>query len=406
MLIILYNEQNSYLTSLIMYDIVISGAGPSGSHCAEVLAKKGYKVALIEKNTRWRKPCGGAVHSSVVDLYPSIKKLDRPKIRGVVMHAADYHKLEFKGASDEYSIIMDRVELDNLMRNAAVEAGAELFDNNVSIDFIVKNQQKKGVKTRSPSGVKEYHGKIIIVADGMSSKLAIKSGIRTKWSINELALGKCAIMEGDNLLNEDSVYVYFQSFQGYGWIFPLSNRRFNIGIFTFGKDNKEYNLHQIFDNFLRNPNITKYIPNSDYKIIWSGAYSFPAEGVLEKSLYTDNLMIIGDAGGFVSPISGEGIQTAVTSGKVAAETAAIALQTEDYSQKMLKKYRTDPAIKDIIRNFKLKRSMINFFYENEGKNVNKMLSLAESDSMIREQIINMFAFGEIPSEDLIAKIND
>jgi hypothetical protein len=50
--------------------------------------------------------------------------------------------------------------------------------------------------------------------------------------------------------------------------------------------------------------------------------------------------------------------------------------------------------------------MINFFYENEGKNVNKMLSLAESDSMIREQIINMFAFGEIPSEDLIAKIND
>ncbi|MFX0029738.1 MAG: FAD-dependent oxidoreductase, partial [Candidatus Hermodarchaeota archaeon] len=53
-----------------MYDVVVSGAGPSGSQCAKVLAKAGYKVALIEKDTNWRKPCGGAVHSSVLDLYP------------------------------------------------------------------------------------------------------------------------------------------------------------------------------------------------------------------------------------------------------------------------------------------------------------------------------------------------
>ena len=63
-----------------MYDVIISGAGPSGSQCAEVIAKAGYNVALIEKNTNWRKPCGGAVHSSVLDLYPQIKKLDNSKI--------------------------------------------------------------------------------------------------------------------------------------------------------------------------------------------------------------------------------------------------------------------------------------------------------------------------------------
>ncbi|MFX1325065.1 MAG: NAD(P)-binding protein, partial [Promethearchaeota archaeon] len=89
-----------------MYDVIVSGAGPSGSRCGEILAKKGYKVALLEKNCNWRKPCGGAVHSSVVDLYPSLKNQDKPKIRGVVMHSADYHKLEFKGTSNEYSIII------------------------------------------------------------------------------------------------------------------------------------------------------------------------------------------------------------------------------------------------------------------------------------------------------------
>jgi geranylgeranyl reductase family protein len=389
-----------------VYDVVISGAGPSGSQCAEVIVKAGYKVALIERNTNWRKPCGGAVHSSVLDLYPQIKKLGYSKIVGVALHSADYHKLGFKGAGNEYSVILDRLELDNLMRNAAVDAGANLFDNNVSFEYITNNNKKKGIKTKSPTGVKEYRGKIIILADGMSSKLAFKSGLRSKWKINELAIGKCAIMEGNNNLDEESVCVYFMPYQGYGWIFPLNRNKFNIGVFTFGVDNRKYNLHKIFHEFITNPHIKDYLPNPEYKIIWEGTYSFPAEGVLEKSLYTDNLMLIGDTGGFVSPISGEGIQTAVLSGKIAAETAIDALQEENYSKTILKKYRTNHEIKNIIRNFKVKRSMINYFYENKGKNLNNMLSLAEIDSEFREQVVNMFAFGEVPSKEFLAKIND
>lgn len=388
-----------------MYDVIISGAGPAGSQCAEVISKAGYKVALIEKDISWRKPCGGAVHSSVVDLYPDLKKLDKNKIVGVAMHSADYHKLEFKGASDEYSIIMDRLKLDTIMRNTAVDAGAALFDKNVSFDFILKEQKKSGVLTKSPSGSNEYYGKIIIIADGMSSKLAIKSGVRTKWNRDELAIGKCAIMEGHTNLDEEYVYVYFQPFQGYGWIFPLSKNRFNIGVFTFGKDNRNHNINILFEEFRRNPSVKQYVPDSNYKIIWSGAYSFPAEGVLDKSLCADNIMLIGDAGGFVSPISGEGIQTAVSSGRIAGKTALIALEKEDYSKSMLKKYRMHQEIKDIIRNFKLKRSMISYFYKNKGENLNTMLSLSEKDTEFREQVVNMFAFGEIPSEEFLTKVN-
>ena len=58
-----------------MYDVVISGAGPSGSQCAETLAKSGFKVALIERDVKWRKPCGGSVSSKVIALYPQLKKL-------------------------------------------------------------------------------------------------------------------------------------------------------------------------------------------------------------------------------------------------------------------------------------------------------------------------------------------
>lgn len=389
-----------------MYDAIVSGSGPSGSQCAERLAKKGYKVALIEKNIDWRKPCGGAVHSSVLDLYPQLKQLPNPKIIGVHMHSADFHSLEFKGEGKEYSVIIDRLELDNIIRYAALDAGVDFFNKNLSYDFLIKKQKKIGIKTKSPTGTKEYYGKIIIIADGMSSKLALKSGLRTKWKINEIAIGKCAIMEGDNLLDRELVYVYFMPFQGYGWIFPMSNKRYNIGVFTFGKDNIKYDLTKIYQEFLGNPNVKKFVPDLNYKLIWSSSYLFPAEGVLDKSLYGDNVMLIGDTGGFVSPISGEGIQSAVISGKVAAETAIEAFQEEDYSKNILKKYKTSPEIKDIIRNFKLKRSMIKFFYENKGRNLNKMLSLSEKDLLFREQVVNMFTYGEIPSKDFLAKIND
>lgn len=50
-----------------MYDVIISGAGPAGSRCAEVIAKAGFKVALIEKDINWRKPCGGGIGSFVID---------------------------------------------------------------------------------------------------------------------------------------------------------------------------------------------------------------------------------------------------------------------------------------------------------------------------------------------------
>jgi geranylgeranyl reductase family protein len=387
-----------------MYDVVISGAGPSGSKCAEVLAKKGFKVALIERDIDWRKPCGGGVHHRAFSLVPKLKQLDIPQIKGIVMHSADYHKLEYRMRGQKYGTIVDRLEFDNLMRNTAIDEGVDLFNKNLSYDFIVKNNVKTGIKTKTSSGIKEYYGRVLIIADGMSSKLALKSGVRSKWKTMELGIAKCAIMEGENQLDEEFIYTYFTPYKGYGWIFPIGNKKFNIGITTFAEDNMNYNLLSLYNQFLKNPHIKRYISSSNYNIIWSGAYPFPAEGVLEKSLYDDSIMLIGDTGGFVSPISGEGIHTSIISGNSAAEVAIKALEEENYSKMILKRYKSHPDVKKMIRNFKLKRSMIRFFYENRGENLNKLLTLAEKDPEFKNYVVDMFLSKSLPSQDFLAKI--
>ena len=386
-----------------MYDVVISGAGPAGSKCAEVLSKRGFKVALIDRDTSWRKPCGGAVHSRIFKYYPQLRNAKFHQISGIAMYSADYHQFKYKWKDTRYyGITVDRLEFDNFLRNIAIDAGAELFDKNLSIDFVTRNKRRIGIKTKYANETKEYLGKIIIVGDGINSKLLNKLGLRK--NIEELMFAKCAIMEGENNLNEDFMSIFFKSYKGYGWIFPLSDNKFNIGCGSMGKDHLKYNLNSIYTDFIKDSEIQNYIPRSDYKKIWEATYPLPALGVNEKNLYLDNLMIIGDAAGFVSPISGEGISPSVVSGNAAAEAAIYAIEEEDISNQTLKKYRFHPKVKKIIRNFKLNRYLADFFFEHKGRNISKMFELAQKDDDYREEVVDTLLFNHTPSKDFLLKL--
>jgi len=388
-----------------MFDVVISGAGPAGSRCAQILAENGFHVALLEKDINWRKPCGGAVSSRIFKYYPKLRKLNHTPITGMTIYSGDYHEISYSWKNvRDYSINVDRLEFDNLLRTTAIDAGAHLFDKHLSVDFVTKNKKKIGIITKSSEGTKEYLGKILIIADGMSSKLAPKSGLREKWKIDEIGLCECAIMEGENSLDKHSMSMFFRAYKGYGWIFPIDDKRFNIGVGTWLDENLNTSLNQAYDEFLTDPHIKKFFPQSQYKEIWKGAYPIPALGVKEKSLYGENIMLIGDAAGFVSPISGEGIHPSIVSGQAAAEVAINALENDNISTQSLKKYKKYPNIKKIIRNFKMKVSMVKFLFENNGKNLSKMFELADADDKTREEVINMFLFSIPPSKELLLKI--
>lgn len=387
------------------YDVVISGAGPAGSKCAEVIAKAGYKVALIEKDTNFRKPCGGGVlRASVYRYYPQLKKLDLIKTNYIAFFSADGHKLENTFEETDVSpFVIDRLEFDNLIRNVAVDAGAELFDKNISFDFAYKDQKRVGIKTKTSSGIKEYRAKLIIVADGMSSKLANKSGIRDKWGPLDIGIGKAAILEGQNNLNAKGAYFFFKKY-GYSWIFPIDKLKFNIGTITLYENNLKYNASSLFKEFLQESRNRKFLSEKDYKVIWSASFPEPATGVLEKSLYGDNLILIGDAAGFVAPISGEGIHGAIVSGQIAGETAISALEREDFTANSLKEFKQHPKIKNIIRMFKFQRKFVNFFYENDGENLNRTFKMAEESEEFKQIVIDTFLFGRTPPKDFMLRI--
>ena len=114
-------------------------------------------------------------------------------------------------------------------------------------------------------------------------------------------------------------------------------------------------------------------------------------------------MLIGDTGGFVSPVSGEGIQHALLSGNIAAKTAIKALEIEDYSKSMLKKYKSHPRIKETVRSFKMKYSMRDLFYKNHGESLNKIFELTQKDPEFKNNVLDIFFSKTLPNKEFLSK---
>ena len=126
---------------------------------------------------------------------------------------------------------------------------------------------------------------------------------------------------------------------GYFWIFPKKDR-VNIGIYKHritipSKDRK--NLKQVYNNYIAFLKENRIIPY-DLKMGKVRGAALPVSP-LEKT-YTDRVVLCGDAAGFISPITGEGIYYAMSTGLLAADVVAQALEAEDTSARFLSRYKT------------------------------------------------------------------
>ncbi len=386
-----------------MYDIVISGGGPSGAKCAEVAARAGLKVALIERNSLWRKPCGGGLPYHVMRDFPEVNQVPGQEIGQNVMFSATLKQLEIP--SKYKGRVVDRLVFDSFLRRRAVEAGAELLDNTFSEDVKISGTEGVMVQARTKAGKQEIRGKLLVIADGVGSRLAVKAGLRAPWARKQLDLVHCAYLQGPNTFVKDKSYFYFLAKQfGYGWVFPMQQCEgedcINIGAGFFG--DLPQSSKEVYESFVKAPFIAKYL-SPGVKTTWEFSYSIPVGGVI-RNLAKDRVMAIGDAAGFVSPISGEGIYYALWTGKVAAETAATAIQKGDFSRSVLNAYKSHKKIQAISATLQMQRSMGEVLYNKGGNLFDQVLEEAERDATFREGLNKLFLAGNISSNAVMERI--
>ncbi|MGB3908757.1 MAG: geranylgeranyl reductase family protein [Methanomethylovorans sp.] len=304
------------------HDVIVVGGGPGGAMAARTCAEKGLKVLLLEKETVPRyKACGGAVSCKALQIIGPIDEV-RPQYKcyGATIYSPAMRKLSCK-LDEPASVLVFRSSLDHFLLKQAQDKGANINTGEKAISINVTDEHVHVITSKG-----EYTAKLIIGADGVNSTVARETGLRKKWEPE--GYGICIETEIELtqedaekcVLDKELIEAYFLKSRGYGWIFPKGNIM-SIGLGLW----KPITIKpmQTFEDFIyfisreRGVDLAAHITK---KFI----HRIPVGGISRKT-YSEKVLLVGDAAGFVDPFLGEGIYYAVESGLVAGEVAAEAI---------------------------------------------------------------------------------
>lgn len=287
----------------------IVGGGPSGSVAAAELASAGFAVTLFEPRGAWEKPCGGGVTTKALERYSWL--LDDPSwpsrhIDRIALLSPGGRRLEME--LDRPFRIYDRRRLNGLLLERARSAGADIAGEAVAAFERTNSGWKVSTRTRS------IDAGILVGADGAGSVVRRDLAGRFRPDDVALAVGYNAPPAASRSLA--TVEIEFPvGLTGYVWAFPRTDH-VNFGVINRLNERPAAELKALLHDFMERyydgpiPETAEFY-GAKVPMLGHGAWrSVRATG--------DGWALIGDAAGFVDPITGEGIYFAIRSGELLA----------------------------------------------------------------------------------------
>ena len=317
------------------YDLVVVGGGPAGSSAAFAAAKKGIKVALLEKENS----IAETVRTSGVTWIESIKEFGIPDDC-----FNPIKNFSFVSPNNEVTIsdsvataaVLDVRKTYRWLAEEAVKVGADVFVK-TNINEVIKNEENDivGVSGVGPNGKIIFHSKVVIDATGFASIISKAMGFVTQWE--RFGAGAEYEAKVENVDSETWWLMVGQEYTpaGYAWIFPLGNDIVRIGV-GVGKPESNIDPTQRLKEIIEKKlgpikKLGKITPiEFHYGLI-------PNDGLSRKTVF-NNLILVGDSAGQANPLVLEGIRYAIKFGRVAGKVAADAIESGKTDESSLYPY--------------------------------------------------------------------
>jgi geranylgeranyl reductase family protein len=347
------------------------GAGPAGSSVAYYLATAGLDVLMLDKAQFPReKVCGDGLTPRAVKALTAmgvpiaegdgwLRNKGLRIIGGGGRIELDWPELSsFPG----YGMVRSRLDFDETLARHAQKAGARLLEGvNVTgplideatgrITGVTAREAVTGsaegagqAKSDAPEPARKFRARLIVAADGNSSRLSVSMGLRKR---DDRPLGVAVRTYYTTPRHADD---YLEAWldlwdgsallPGYGWIFGMGDGTSNVGLGllnasrSFGHIDYRDLLRRWLATMppewgLREENRTQPVRGAALPM-----------GFNRTPHYTSGLLLAGDSGGMVNPFNGEGIAYALESGELAAQVIiqALARPTAAQAETVLQTY--------------------------------------------------------------------
>ena len=307
-----------------MLRVAVIGGGPSGSCAAEVLAKAGIQTWLFERKLDNAKPCGGAIPLCMVEEFDLPDDIIDRKVRNMKMISPSNREVDIKldplGYDDNAYIGMCRREVfDAFLRNRAADLGTTLI--NGLVQKIDTGSDRQGPYTihyadysaGGPTGEqKNLAVDLIIGADGANSRVA-KAMDAGDYNVAIAFQERIKLPPEEMTYYEDLAEMYVGtdvSPDFYAWVFPKYD---HVAVGT-GTMQQNQSLIKGLQRGIRDRANKRLFKGEVIKV---EAHPIPEHPRPRRVV--GRMALVGDAAGYVTKSSGEGIYFAAKSGRMCAE---------------------------------------------------------------------------------------
>jgi len=298
---------------LKLRDVLIVGAGPAGSRAAEVIARAGLDVLVLDRKKEIGTPnhCGEGLSEDCLE------EIGAQDDESWIVHEVEGSRIHFpNGAWIDFpkrGFTVRRPELDRFLARRAERAGAE-FRKGVRIDGI----EAAGGCWRLRSAHESFEGRVLIGAGGALCPVAHFFGQRSpRIPACQFKLPAQEIM-GDPEGRRLHFFHHEMYRGGYAWAF---HRGDELAVGAGGRGRPVEMLRFLCRQLNIDPDRRRIVEGGPIPFL-----DRPLQTVFERAL------LCGDAGGFIHPLTKGGIHGAVWSGRLAGETVVRAFENGDFGR--------------------------------------------------------------------------
>ncbi len=352
------------------HEVVVIGGGPSGSTLATLLARRGRRVLVLEKELFPRFHIGESMLPCSMPLFAELGVLPELERRFLPKHAAEFVTADgslnrrypfakglVKGPSSAFEV--DRAELDQVLLDNAARAGAEVRQGAQVTAVDVKGALPR-VSVRDAEGTRELEAELLVDASGQQSLLAGRLGLREmdvslrNYSVFSHYEG-AARYDGDR--EGDITIVLIPD--GWWWVIPLRADRTSVGLVAPSRSLAGRKPDEAFfqEQIASTPYLVERLANArrvaPVRAMSDWSYS-------SRQLVGDRWLLLGDAAAFIDPVFSTGVYLGMSGAFRAAEIIARAFERQRFARSEFLEYE-----RWVQRGVSVYRDFVHGFYRPE-----------------------------------------